>query len=683
MKNCPVDPRFLAVATAIGVTFAVFIHVPAPIDALNYFDPPKRLVWSLVCLMLASVCLACGESRRSKSVVLELILLAWIIVRTLTRPMPFVELGVLFTWCLPVMLFLLGREVSRKLDVRLFCRIIAIGGLAQSVLMLCQRLGFDPFFSTTTAVMEYKPERMIGTVGYHNMAADFLGISAAAVLLTRWRRWVRFLGLSLIFVVIGFTASRGRVLAFVTAVLMVSLVWAWTRSAWTVRKKSLVSLATVCIAVCGLGSMLLIPELRERVVLMLHGAKQSTAIGSRFIMLDIGWRMICEHPLFGWGAGEYAYQYLLRLGDVVRLHAPHEVLRCLVFAREAHNDYVQFVVEFGLLGFGILSSVVVMELLRLTRLWRYQESRSKAFFFIVVYMGVSSAFSFPWQAAVAGPFAALMLGIFWPTEETLTGMHTAASHVSLRYHGFRYTWFLCLSFVSLMWWLHLSYLDLAIPRMLAQGRVDDAERTVPPFVCRYRALVGAGYAAEGRFDEAGRVLKGARLGYRDVLLWNNLGNALTKQGKWKEALDVYSLWARCGLGQEEALANVSVACEQLGLIAEAAEALGRKIGTWPPGTPTEIKRLSLLYYKLADFKAARHVLLCRRELWEAKDARTRAEIYNLLGAIALGLCEKEAAIDWFRCALDADPALQSAKLNLNALFSDTKNTGAATVGHGK
>ena len=168
---------------AAGVALVALAHVPSSWPALNYFDPPKRLLWGLLAFALAV------GSRRERSrlggpaLCLALGLLGWMGLRTLWRPVPAAELDVLFSWMLPVVLLVVGAGLPRSGERRLLGGSLVLAGVVQAVLMLLQRAGLDPLFAETTAAMAYAPGRMVGTIGYHNQAVDFLALASTGALL--------------------------------------------------------------------------------------------------------------------------------------------------------------------------------------------------------------------------------------------------------------------------------------------------------------------------------------------------------------------------------------------------------------------------------------------------------------------------------------------------------------------
>jgi O-antigen ligase/Tfp pilus assembly protein PilF len=646
---------------------ASLAFVPASFDALNFFDPPKRLIWAMLAAFLAIRCSSRFDLRANPSAWVLLALAGWLVLRSLLRPVPTAELQVLASWCLPVLLFCLGWGLSlNQRGRRIVGGFLVAAALIQAVLMTLQRVGLDPVFASTTAGMDYAPGRMVGTIGLQNQAVDFLALATVGILLiTASPAW--FVGgAMLVFPAILLTGYRGGIVAFVVGILLagtsVLLDHPWLRG----KRHRFATAAGVVLLSCVLmvTAVASIPQTRDRFREIFTDFEVAPSIQSRLHMARVGWQMFKERPLSGWGAGEYAIQYLDRLGTVLPENKDHTVLRGIDFAREAHNDPLQFAAEFGLVGLVLLVALAVAGWLCLSRERGVLSWQKVALVYLVSYMSVAGVLSFPWQSAMAGPLAAFLLGLAWPRRPggspaprisrwTLTGYNALV---------------LLLAIGLLGWFGRDAYLNLVIPAKLAAGDTTGAARQLLPVDYRYHALVGASLAAQGQDDAALVTLRHARSGYRDVLLWNNTGHVLTRKGLWPEAKVVYEAWTASGLDHARALHNLSIASEHVGDFPSAAESLQRRMILWPEEVTTDdVKRLAVLQMRAGEQRAAAETLRRYRAEWQHADAKTAAELENLAGTISLLLGEKKQAAEWFRSALERYPALQSARKNLEAL----------------
>ncbi len=643
-------------------------HVPARVDALNYFDPPKRLLWPVLALVLTLF----GSLRENRlgRIAGRLLagLMAWMLLRTLARPIPDAELEVVFIWCLPLVMLVAGASLPHHRGRHLLGWFLLATGGIQAVLMLLQRVGWDPLFAATTASMAYAPGRMIGTIGYHNQAVDCLALSGAGVLLLFQSPLARIVALLPMMAVATATGNRGGILAFAGAVFVsqwLAIGWHgnWNRSArWRAIALS------VGILLAGLSAVMLAPLPRARFLEAARGLQGSAAARSRMYMGRIGLDLFRERPWTGWGAGEYALQYLDRLGSTLPADKSHDLLQSLVYAREAHNDGIQFAAEFGLVGLLLLSGIVGIGVWRWVSCRHDDPDAPVMAAYVLVFMTLSSLFSFPWQTSMAGPLAGLLLGWAWPAESHgqnaakpsfPSGFSRLAAKTSL----------LAAILVMLAWFGWDAWLNRIIPQRLAAGQVEAARQALPPFGYRYRALVGATYAAGQSYAAAERELYAAELGTRDILLWSNLAHVRASRSKWNDAVQLYERWARCGLDYSNALVNLSVAYEKTGQWEKARRTLSQKCFLFPEASLEELRRLAVLYLLADNPKAACNLLESRQDKWERADTQARAEFQNLIGASYMAMGDRPTASHWFQNAIATDPTLESARRNLSALPS--------------
>ena len=636
-------------------------HIPSVWLALNYFDPPKRFLWAL----LAAVLALSGTVRANRlgrgALCLSWGLVAWMGFRTLVRPVPTAELDVLFTWMLPLILLMLGAGLSRG-ERHWFlggCLMLAAG--IQVVWMVLQRLGMDPLFAETTAAMSYAPGRMVGTIGYHNQAVDFLALAVTGVILFSKSFPVRLGAMLSMLAMASLTANRGGILAFATAVLLFHVLFtarAFTSFGIKKRYQAVVGFALVAVAVASAG--MLVPETRGRFQEILFKTRSSPAIQSRLHMAGIAVDMIREHPWTGAGAGEYALQYLDRLGARLPKEKNHPILGGLVFAREAHNDGLQFVAEFGVIGLLMLAGLIAVWAVREKRQFLKDPDTVFAGTFIAAFMTVASLFSFPWQTSMAGPMAGLLLGWWWPEGDSTKG------NVDVEFSRLARGAIAFLSILMAVWYASELFMNVALPSVLEKDPAPASSAVLHPYAYRYRALIGASLAQKGNLAEAARELNAAKRGYRDLLLWNNLAHVYAQQGRWNEAAAIYERWEKCGLDYANALMNLTVSYEQMGRFGEAAHWLSLRRILFEDRSLRETKRLAVLYLRAQQPYAAREVLERSRHQWET-DPVTTAEFANLTAVAAIGQGNLDDAEYWLRRALELNPELESARRNSEIL----------------
>lgn len=661
---------------AWGVLGIALLFVPPTSPVLNAFDPPKRVGWAILALALVLRPRAWRCRRDAPAVAAAFALVAWMAARTLLRPNPAVEIEVLFTWLLPPLLFLaahgmrIGGGALRKLGAMLL-----VGAYLQATLMTLQRFGLDPLFAATTEAMAYAPGRMVGTIGYHNQAVDFLLVSCVGALWVSSSARVQLAWMAPLFAVAVLAGNRGGVLAFLAAVAAVlgARGVTWLRERRTNRESRSPParrawLATIAVAILVFSSAAVVagrlsPTLAARYSPKAEGGVRSPAVQSRLLMWRIAAEMARERPLIGWGAGEYAFQYLDRLGEILPERKTHAILISVVYAREAHNDPLQFLAEFGFAGLLLLLGLVAAILRPRPGPGAVPAGAGGVAVFVLVGMTASGLFSFPWQCAMAGPMAGLILGLATTPPQTPEPPTRAARAAQIAR--------VAAAVAMLAGFGRLSLLDQAVAEALADpdAHQEGWDELTPKRAYRRQALLGAVEAERGLYDAAIGRLAHAQSGYRDVTLWNNLGHALAKAGRWDEAATVYARWAATGIEHDDALANLSVACENAGAFPAAAEALDTKIRLWPQTTPAEVKRLAVLFMRARDYERADRSIWRSHRRWKDADAQTVAEMENLAGSVALLAGDAERAEPLFKAALQRHPGLESARRNLENLKS--------------
>lgn len=645
------------------ISLAVLVFVPAIFPALNNFDPLKRLMWAVLALLLV------GWNRNgtpdtaitSALRVSWLVLIGWMIVRTLLRSPPLVEFEVLMIWLLPMVLFRLGCELDPGRVVRPMTLLLLGIAILQSTLMLLQYLGLDILFSATTASMSYKPGRMIGTIGYQNQAADALALCGVALLLHSGRRWWRVLGLILLINVVGLTANRGAIVSLVLTMALTILYFVkltWHEAPKTPMRMGLAGLLAVVVIA---GSLWLVPTTRVRIQEVCAHGVQTPALATRATMARVAWNMWMEKPLAGWGGGQYAFQYLSRLAELCPGEITHAELHRIVFAREAHNDVLQFAAEFGAVGL-LLLGILLIEVWRAVWRTRRMTVEALACVWLLVYMLFSSAINFTWQTAVAGPLAALLLGILVPREcGPSVGVMTGSRRTWWRVaedHIKRWVAVCLVVFFGME-----ALMNLWLPRQLESGPQWVANM-MPDQLYRYQALVGASLARSGDYAGAQKTLQKSLEGYRDPLVFNNLGYVLAKQGLWSDAALIYQTWARCGVLHEQALGNLATAYEQMEAWGEAAKTLKHVSALWPERSSQLVFRQAIMSLRAGEATEAVKLL---EPLIIQTNSTSSAEVDNALGAAYLMLGKTSKAEPLFHSALKKNPELSSAKENLDRL----------------
>ncbi|MBX3748583.1 MAG: O-antigen ligase family protein [Opitutaceae bacterium] len=202
--------------------------------------------------------------------------------------------------------------------------------------------------------------RASGPFGIPNSLAALLLLTLAptvALVLRRGAGAIQRVIAGYLAVAFGFglvlTASRGAWLAVVLVVLAAPLVIGRRSWGWRLRR---LGLAIVVVGAVGVAAYFTLPTLRGRFETMVRESGEWT----RPIMWRGAWRLFSADPAWGSGAGSYNV-----------LFEKHRPAHFQLDAQWAHNDYLNTLSDYGLVGFGLFyGAIAVMVGLGLRRLRR-------------------------------------------------------------------------------------------------------------------------------------------------------------------------------------------------------------------------------------------------------------------------------------------------------------------------
>src|SRR6185312_448684 len=112
------------------------------------------------------------------------------------------------------------------------------------------------------------------------------------------------------------------------------------------RKKSrrlAFALAGFLVVLVGLVIWLGGSELGNRVISIRSESSTEISGGTRLAIVKDSWKMLIERPVMGWG-----------LGNFPEVYPQYRSFYTNLFVNQAHNDYVQLLVEMGTVGFAIM-----------------------------------------------------------------------------------------------------------------------------------------------------------------------------------------------------------------------------------------------------------------------------------------------------------------------------------------
>jgi hypothetical protein len=664
---------------AVGVVVAAWAALPASWGALEFFDPPKRVVWAAMLLAV----LAGGAFRRGPlaarvpdDVLAALLLAGAMVARQAFAPDPWREVGVLMAWLLPLVAYAAGRSLSPRGGSRP-AMLVALAWVwgSQVLLMGVQALRLDPIFTATTTAMAGIAPRMIGTIGYHNQAAAALALAGGVLALTAMRRPVALAVAMVTGGLICLTGCRGAMAGFLVAIALATMVRAAAMAPAPAARRRLI-LQLLGLGALGVGLALAIPMSRHRLVLLLDPFDPASHLAGRLQMARVAWHLWLTDPFWGAGAGAYAFQYLDGLGALLPAAKTASLLATVEYVREAHMDPLQFLAEFGTISL-LLAGLLLARVGRAAvGGWRQGEAASRAgcaiVAFVITYMGIDGMVAFPLQAAMVGPLGGLLLGLWLPVVGHVETEGDGCRAAGCRRWGRRVAgagW-LALAATLLAWNVCDLGLTLAVPRARSAEEaltLATRLRASMPWSHRYVAFLGARVAERGDPIRGGELLLHAERGYRDIPLWRNLGACLVQRGQLADAEAIYRRWAACGLDHRDALESLAAVLEATGRAGEAADVLVAGRSLWPDAA-MEIGRRCVVLLLQAGRPAEGLAIVEQVERHEVASARALpAEFENLRGACHASLGNVEQARRGYERALQRNPNLQSARRNLDQL----------------
>jgi O-antigen ligase len=249
-------------------------------------------------------------------------------------------------------------KVSSREDVLFVVRLLSIGLIIQSLLMLAQAgglLGTIDWYGIKARADFAGDSRVSGTLGSPNPAAAYLAMSmvfAISILfsgLGRVDKWLSGSGLALALLPLFFTSSRGGWLSFLAGCAILLLVSGARASRKTVTA---VLLALILVVICFRS------PIQERLFGDDHGSA-----AARMPLNLLALAMIEDHPLLGVGANNF--------GVGMRPYIAHTFSGNFLYT--VHNAYLRIWAETGVGGLIAFLWFLISSVHRAFKSWRLQD----------------------------------------------------------------------------------------------------------------------------------------------------------------------------------------------------------------------------------------------------------------------------------------------------------------------
>lgn len=267
--------------------------------------------------------------------------------------------------CAFYLAYLFGQE--RRLRRALVVALLALGvlealyGLAQYLLNWPYVLTYKNIFYASRATGTYiNPNHFAGflemvlplALGLTLYGLDHLrgvtsrGLERLGADSERAPRLIFYFFFSLLLFV-GILYSRSRLGIFAALAAVVAVLLLWVSASWR-RARAMLVLLVFLVGAAAMGLWLGLEPVIER-----YGAIESAYLARVAIWQDT-LPLIGERPLLGWGLGSFADAY-----------TKHQTTALTRFVDHAHNDYLQFAAELGLIGVVLLFGLILAGLARM------------------------------------------------------------------------------------------------------------------------------------------------------------------------------------------------------------------------------------------------------------------------------------------------------------------------------
>ena len=161
------------------------------------------------------------------------------------------------------------------------------------------------------------------------------------------------------------------------------------RSLLTIVFGGLVFVSIVGLSLFGLKT----DQMAER----MRGLEQEVTAGfeiGRLVVDRATWEMVRDNPVLGWGAGSFSFcfpGYQVRHPEICVARDSHK----RTFYEHAHNDYLELLAEYGVVGCSLLLTGLVFYVSRLIHLRVWRNPLASALLLGCLVTMIHAAFDFP------------------------------------------------------------------------------------------------------------------------------------------------------------------------------------------------------------------------------------------------------------------------------------------------
>ncbi len=385
---------------------------------------------------------------------------------------------------------------------------------------------------------------LLGTLGFHTFTASFISVSIvfSFPLFKLIRGNLKYL---IIFIYIHSLFSlmllqcRASFLALIVASIF-GILWHLPKieNKEEIRKRIGATFILVAIVVFSMGIVFFVTAKKEGG--MLERSKEdftSEKLTGRKLIWLVGLEMVKDKPMSGHGFGGFYFNYIPYQGKVLSTHNPKSFYPIREMVIWAHNDFLQEVIEIGILGL-FLPILILIEVISLfmkfrSNLWSLSVALG------VVTFSTISFFDFPLRRPVESALFVVLLA-FGSRLLSQDKMKERKVNILISVA------IILLSAVVLL----LSFRDFVSKRKYAEALFIEQNNYKKELLLKEsislslnkgqaEASLGALYCKKGDIFRGISLMEDAIKTFRDVYLYENLGKAYLDSGNLDKALDYY------------------------------------------------------------------------------------------------------------------------------------------------
>ncbi|GAB4113476.1 MAG: hypothetical protein Kow00103_05530 [Candidatus Caldatribacteriota bacterium] len=316
-----------------------------------------------------------------------------------------------------ILFFLIINHLSNIKQIYNFFYIYLLVAFLLSLYTLLQYYNFYPLTKGVQIITS--------TLGQKNWTANYIAISFFIALpffiLTKERKYkfINFVLLDILYINIMICQSRGIWISiFFAVVLGLYFIYKCKLLKIFLINKKLLLLLFLSFIIITLIYSTENPLNKSRQSILQKAItvfdKEDVSINTRLLIWKNTLNMIRDNPWFGSGIGTFKLNYQIYQANYLEKHP--EDIKYWIKAGEAHNEYLQFWSEIGIIGLGIFLLIIFFYYQQILNFFKKEKSSQKKLITLGILVGstcflMHCLFSFPLHVPALGAAFFMMVGL--------------------------------------------------------------------------------------------------------------------------------------------------------------------------------------------------------------------------------------------------------------------------------